>query len=266
MGLPPLRRSRGLVVFLCAPWLWLTTGCDRQPVTLPRSDAAGVTPPLRTTSLSVNAAGYEYEPDTGNLACPAILYSHVQYWVNINAVGPTLFTFYAPHVRMTYVGGGVYRYRMTVGKSADEQWMAEGPWTGKCIGFGQWGIGKVLSFEGTVWRVGDDDVACGGGGGGGRGGTGGELVEVVGYDYDPYDPGVSLDGGDCESGGSTGTGTQYEPGDYTGGETVDWGTGIGNGGTSACGEEAMVEYVCIDTYNEETGEWEKWGCGFVTTC
>jgi hypothetical protein len=104
---------------------------------------------------------------------------------------------------------------------------------------------------------------CGGSGAGSTGGT--ELIEHVAYD--PYDPMVSGsgDGGvayDCGSG----SGTQYEPGDYTGGETVDWGSGTGNGGTSVCGDKALVEYVCIDVYNEETGFWEEWGCGYVTTC
>jgi hypothetical protein len=33
-----------------------------------------------------------------------------------------------------------------------------------------------------------------------------------------------------------------------------------------CGSEALVEYVCIDTFNPETGFWEEWGCGYVTTC
>jgi hypothetical protein len=93
-----------------------------------------------------------------------------------------------------------------------------------------------------------------------------ELIENVAYD--PYDPMASAsgDGGVSYDCGTTGSGTQYEPGDYTGGETVDWGTGTGNGGTSVCGNQAMVEYVCIDVYNEETGFWEEWGCGYVTTC
>jgi hypothetical protein len=101
-------------------------------------------------------------------------------------------------------------------------------------------------------------------------------MPVGSYEYDPYDPAPSLDdpahslsGDDDCSGGETSTGTggtQYEPGDYTGGETVDWGTGVGNGGTSVCGDAALVEYVCIDVYDEETGFWEEWGCGYVTSC
>lgn len=107
-----------------------------------------------------------------------------------------------------------------------------------------------------------DSGGCGGGGGGSTGGT--ELIENVGYA--PYDPMVSVSGGGIAHDCGSGSGTQYEPGDYTGGETVDWGTGTGNGGTSVCGEEAFVEYVCIDVYDEETGAWEEWGCGYVTTC
>jgi len=28
----------------------------------------------------------------------------------------------------------------------------------------------------------------------------------------------------------------------------------------------IVDFVCFDEYNEDTGEWEEWGCGYVTTC
>jgi hypothetical protein len=209
----------------------------------------------------VDPAGNEYESDTGNFACPAILTSHVRFFVNINAVGPTQFTFYAPHVRQTYLGAGVYRYRMTIGRSDNQEWMAEGPWSGRCIGYSQWGIGKVLTFEGTVWRVNYcTDLGAGGGG------TSTEFVPIDNVGYDPYDPTGSGEGDDdgC-SGGGGGSGTPYEPGDYTGGETVDWGTGAGNGGSSACGDNARVEYVCIDEWVEGTG-WVEWGCGYVTTC
>jgi hypothetical protein len=85
--------------------------------------------------------------------------------------------------------------------------------------------------------------------------------------YDPYND----DSGSCGSGASgdpptPGSGIQYNPGQNTGGETVDFGTGRGNGGTSVCGETAIVDFVCFDEYNEDTGEWEEWGCGYVTTC
>ncbi|MDQ3605447.1 MAG: hypothetical protein M3418_04565 [Gemmatimonadota bacterium] len=86
---------------------------------------------------------------------------------------------------------------------------------------------------------------------------------VIRIDYDPYgDSG----GDDCggSGGGGGGSGTQYYPGDYTGGETVNWGTGTGNGGTSACGSSALVEYVCIDVWDGE--KWVEWSCGYATTC
>lgn len=98
------------------------------------------------------------------------------------------------------------------------------------------------------------------------------IREVV---YDPYDPysGSSGEDGDCNdgSGGSggadgSGSGTQYVPGDYTGEETVSWTTGQGNGGASACGTAAQVQYVCIDTWDEASGKWVQWDCGYVTTC
>jgi len=114
----------------------------------------------------------------------------------------------------------------------------------------------------------DDD--CGDDGAGGTGGS--EFAVVVNPEYDPYDPSSSADwdGRGCsdpdeESGGGVGTGgTQYEPGDSTGGETVDWGTGQGNGGTSVCGTTAIVEYVCIDVWDGTA--WTEWACGYVTAC
>jgi hypothetical protein len=79
-------------------------------------------------------------------------------------------------------------------------------------------------------------------------------------DYDPYEEEDCQ--GDDDGGGSGGT--QYYPGDYTGGETVNWGDGVGNGGTSVCGETAKVEYICIDYWNGQA--WQEWSCGYATTC
>jgi hypothetical protein len=97
------------------------------------------------------------------------------------------------------------------------------------------------------------------------GGTGCGDARVDETSYDPY---ASSDP-DCDDGDSTGGGgggTSYQPGDFTGGETVDWATGVGNGGTSACGKDAKVEFVCIDIYDAATGEWKEWSCGYATTC
>ncbi|HEU0016642.1 MAG TPA: hypothetical protein VFQ45_23370 [Longimicrobium sp.] len=86
--------------------------------------------------------------------------------------------------------------------------------------------------------------------------------------FDPYYGEPPTAGGDCDegTGGEEPEGKQYYVGDYTGGETVSWHTGKGNGGTSACGDEARVDYVCIYEFNPETEEWELWDCGYVTTC
>lgn len=101
-------------------------------------------------------------------------------------------------------------------------------------------------------------VACAGGGGGGD-----PAALISSPDYDPYS---RLSTGGCSGGGeSGGSGTPYQPGDHTGGETVSWGSGAGNGGTSACGADAVVEYVCIDYWVDGVG-WVEWGCGYVTTC
>lgn len=83
--------------------------------------------------------------------------------------------------------------------------------------------------------------------------------------YDPYaEPGSDDDS--CASGSQVGSGTQFNPGDYTGGETVDWNTGIGDGGTSACGLAAKVEYICIDEWDADTQTWKRYSCGYATTC
>lgn len=105
-------------------------------------------------------------------------------------------------------------------------------------------------------------VACSGGSGGGGVGDLGVVVDIA---YDPYASGDGDCGGGGDPGGGGGSGTPYNPGDYTGGQTVDWGSGTGNGGSSACGAAAVVEYVCIDTWHEGIG-WVEWGCGYVTTC
>lgn len=123
----------------------------------------------------------------------------------------------------------------------------------------------VEAFLGTVEEI------CGGGTGGGGGSgipkTETEPVEVSIYEdsYDPYAPTGSNP--DCSGGSGDGpSGTQFHPGDFTGGETVDWSTGVGNGGESACGAYAKVEFVCIDIWNPETQQWETYSCGYATTC
>jgi hypothetical protein len=151
--------------------------------------------------------------------------------------------------------------------------------TVRCTVTEWWSRGRIVRARDSYKVIGHGGnvVECGSGGGG----TSRELAEHTDPYASSYDPYAAADysggGGTCsgmedstDSGGtggtSTGSGTPYQPGDYTGGETVDWGTGEGNGGTSVCGDKAMVEYVCIEIYNEETGFWEEWGCGYVTTC
>lgn len=87
-------------------------------------------------------------------------------------------------------------------------------------------------------------------------------------EYDPYDPAYQDDGcdGDDDGAGSDGSGIQYQEGDHTNGETVDWNTGIGNGGESACGENAVVEQVCIEVWNAKDNKWDIFACGYGTTC
>lgn len=89
--------------------------------------------------------------------------------------------------------------------------------------------------------------------------------------YDPYGESGTPDDGTCDAsggsggGGGTASGIQYHPGDSTGGQTVSWSSGQGNGGSSACGGAAVVEYACIEQWTS-SGEWQVWGCGYITTC
>ena len=129
-----------------------------------------------------------------------------------------------------------------------------------------------IGFKGTVRPV---RSACGDGLGPTpladqqlSGMEGSASLDIFSDDYDPYSSGPEDCGDDPPSGSveGTGSGTQYQPGDATGGETVDWETGIGDGGASYCGPTAIVEYICIDTWDSETQKWVGWSCGYATTC
>lgn len=203
--------------------------CSDSPVTGPSATA---TPPpeARENELLTVVSGVEYEMDTGEVSCPAILNSHVKYWVNINAVGPRLFTFFAPHVRQTYLGRGVYRYRMTLGRSDDDQWLAAGSWTGKCIGYAQWGIGRVLSFEGTVWPANSDS---------GGGCDGGAIKEPVYMESD-------------------------EPGAENGELTAN--CGGATGGNSGGGYECSWDYITIEISYDGGATWQDYWSGWSQVC
>ncbi|HET6764084.1 MAG TPA: hypothetical protein VFH27_10430, partial [Longimicrobiaceae bacterium] len=228
----------------CVLGIGFVSACtDRQPI-IPRAAPGPLHPDI---GLLTDASGTEYESDTGAYACPAVLMSNVHYYIRIAGIGDRGFWFYAPHARIGYVGGGVYRYRMNIGTSDDGRWMAEGSWLGKCVGYGQWGIGKVTKFEGTIWQVGDhDNLACGGAGGGGGDAdnpltgdnTTGFYGDVSSTSYDPLDPyGESTTG--CPSSGG--------------------GSGTGPGGTTCHSEYAYLDELV-------NGEWVQVWEGYVTVC
>lgn len=144
---------------------------------------------------------------------------------------------------------------------AGNEWRFKGRFNALCRA-GQLDIGPVV-FGGQV-VVSEDPVdkpvlirsACNGSG------------PIYGWaEYDPYDPAYQDDGCDGnDEAGSGGSGIQYQEGDHTNGETVDWNTGIGNGGESVCGENAVVEKVCIEVWNEKDNKWDLYSCGYATTC
>jgi hypothetical protein len=83
--------------------------------------------------------------------------------------------------------------------------------------------------------------------------------------YNPYDAWYEEECNGTTGETQSGSGTAYNTGDFTGGETVTWSGGVGDGGRSVCGSLAVVEYVCIDVWDEERG-WVEWDCGYATTC
>lgn len=96
-------------------------------------------------------------------------------------------------------------------------------------------------------------------------------AEITFAAYDPYGSGDAS--ADCSegdgSGGDGGDGTQYNPGDQTNGETVDWSTGKGTGSPSSCPDAApTVEYMCFEfEWTTESGETKReTRCGYVTVC
>lgn len=92
-------------------------------------------------------------------------------------------------------------------------------------------------------------------GGSGEPGCGGDEVAV---DHEPYDP-YSSYGDGCAGGGEDGSGV--------GGEG-EGGTPDGSGGgDEACGGGPLYyDYLCIDVWNPETGEWEEFWCGTAAIC
>ena len=135
-------------------------------------------------------------------------------------------------------------------------------WRGFAVGSGEIVLERAVAADQAIGQ--QEECECEEGGGN----PGTELMPHIMGDvaYDPYAPSdLSTDCGGGSGGGGGGGGTQYEPGDSTGGETVDWGTGQGNGGESACGDQAIVEYICVDIWIEGSG-WREWSCGFATTC
>lgn len=221
------------------------------PILEPLPDPGG-----RLSTLLTAPDGTVYESDTGLKACTDNLRGNYSYWHNIPNVGARRFTFYGPHRLLGYFGRSgshsLYRYEMNYGRSHDGAWAAEGIWIGSCKRIGDFEFAVPGAFEGSVWRIAPDPGDC----------DQTSAEDNVSFaSYDPYYEG----GSDCGWGGGNGTsGRVYQPGEYTGGETVDWSMGAGNGGHSACEDNAKVEYVCIDYWNG--GEWVQWGCGYVTTC
>jgi hypothetical protein len=117
----------------------------------------------------------------------------------------------------------------------------------------------------TLWMdIDEGGSACS------AGGTSTALAESTGDYPNPYGDGTrTIATFSCSSGGgygsATGSGTQFGEGESTGGETVSWGTGKGDGGVSKCGENAVVRYVCIDITATD-GSWTTFSCGWATTC
>jgi hypothetical protein len=162
------------------------------------------------------------------------------------------------HARATYVPAGDPFYINS--RDGRARWYHPA-FIARCQIFEEWFFGRLvrstidIRVETNLGEV----KECGGG-----------TSMTLPAEYDPYEPADPYGEDGCTTytggGGGSGSGTQYQPGDSTGGETVDWETGVGNGGTSACGYTSKVEWVCIDTWNDVSKKWDTFACGFATTC
>jgi len=144
------------------------------------------------------------------------------------------------------------------GNTVEANVFFEAWWRGLSWGSGEFILDIVSDTKQTNGRQSECECQAG------AGSENNELAHVVTYDgYDPY-ASSDLSGSSCAGSGGTGSGTYYKPGDYTGGETVSWGTGQGTGGESACGDKAIVQWVCVDLWID--GVWHEYSCGYATTC
>lgn len=228
---------------------------------------------LDSTQIGNSATTY-FAPDLTADEAPSFCRDHFNaidlWWDGGHGIAsfhldpPLLFVGYRPGNFTT----GVLTFRRAVYETlqsseatdpAGNVWRFQGRFNALCRG-GEFEIGPIV-FGGQIVRSQDPidkpvlvRSAC----------NDGPTPFAAFAEYDPYDSGGS--GGNCsdDGAGGEGSGTQYSPGDHTGGETVDWNTGVGDGGSSACGQLAVVEYICIDTWNGS--EWKQWSCGYATTC
>jgi len=264
-------RSRGLSRFVWCCWVVAAVSAEASPSWAQTaivgtveytSESYSVTVPTTCpTNLRGGFTGWVF-------GIPYAGYRWMADWNRVQVLEPVNYS------KARYHPAAYDGYASLKGDYIESEWTASARWyepeiDNQCTAedhyfAGRW-IGRDESYIPYAYHGRVEE--CTGGSGGGRTST--KLISDDGYDI--YDPGyygsescTESPTGESGGGGSGGSGTQYSPGDSTGGETVDWGTGVGNGGSSACGATALVEYVCIDIMTD-TG-WSEWGCGYVTSC
>lgn len=161
-------------------------------------------------------------------------------WVLVHNVGTLGFIAKGPHYLSSLESTSVGWFSSTLMVASDaggRVWGAEGPWKASCVHlFG--GVHTLVpfgppgNFQGTVFLIGDAPQPP-------PDGDGDCDYQII-PDPETCDP--SGDGG--AGGGGDG----------------------GGGGGGVGGENCIVEYVCIDIWNEETGGWEEYWCGDATVC
>lgn len=175
--------------------------------------------------------------------------------------------YFAPDKGITFFGnsfkqpetGGDYVYKFT-GKNLQNTWKVTGTFKVKSFQCPIAWYGFIFGLPTIIATLHDPQItrltASNGG------------CDPTMVTYDPYSEEQECPPPDegADGSGYEGSGTYYQEGDHTGGETVNWQTGQGNGGSSVCGADAVVQYVCIETFNEGTGLWEIYSCGYATTC
>jgi hypothetical protein len=168
-------------------------------------------------------------PNPGQLVA-----GNFRVWVVVNNVGWVPFVANDPHttIRLDTTDIGWFESTLMLGNDSDGAlWGAEGPWRATCVHLFN-GVHSVIpfsppnNFAGTVFLI----------------DPGPSVLVPPGDGMCAYQ--IIPDPDECTDDGSGGPGGGHESGD----------------------SDCVVEYICIDIWNENTGTWDEYWCGAATVC